>query len=348
MYKIIVNRLETQVYNQQHTKSILAKERIVLTQKLNVVKNENQQMAREIQRNKMFNKKDQDRKAKKEQADKLAAIIKDLNKDIEEHDVKLDMEKRRLDDRSLLKKQMEVTMQLKQDFNKVNIDISIAESRIKDLEGLREMSLSQLKDIIAEKRAIEKDNEEIEVKIAGKGVSEQEQKAKQFDAEREQLKKISNSLKFQREVASDLMERLKEEETKAKDMLDEKIKQQQQLTQDNVDLSEAKLVAEKNKEDIIKMRIRLSQLISQEEKMKEELEKLKKENEFYVKRNAEFEQENAELQKEIALTIQKIDINSLLKEIDIEDMRLLAQSNKQMNQALHSLINKWETIQKAQ
>ena len=141
MYKIIVNRLETQVYNQQHTKSILAKERTVLTQKLNVVKNENQQMAREIQRNKMFNKKDQDRKAKKEQADKLAAIIKDLNKDIEEHDVKLDMEKRRLDDRSLLKKQMEVTMQLKQDFNKVNIDISIAESRIKDLEVLRELLL---------------------------------------------------------------------------------------------------------------------------------------------------------------------------------------------------------------
>jgi hypothetical protein len=38
------------------------------------------------------------------------------------------------------------------------------------------------------------------------------------------LKKISNSLKFQREIATNLMERLKEEETKAKDMLDEKIK----------------------------------------------------------------------------------------------------------------------------
>lgn len=34
-------------------------------------------MSREIQRNKMFNKKDEDRKAKKEKADKNAAIIKD-------------------------------------------------------------------------------------------------------------------------------------------------------------------------------------------------------------------------------------------------------------------------------
>ncbi len=80
--------------------------------------------------------------------------------------------------------------------------------------------------------------------------------------------------------------------------------------------------------------------------MADELEKLKKENDFYLKKNAEFEEENQKLMKEIQITIQKIDINSLLKEIDIEDMKILAQSNKQMNQALHGLINKWETIQK--
>ena len=133
----------------------------------------------------MFNKKDEDRKAKKEASEKIAGIVKDQNKDIEMHDIKLDQEKRRLDDRNLLKKQLEVTMQLKQDFNKVNIDISIAESRIKDLQGLREMTLTQLRDIITEKRQTDNENDEIETRIAGRGVSEQEQKNKQFDAERE-------------------------------------------------------------------------------------------------------------------------------------------------------------------
>ena len=142
-------------------------------------------MGREISRNKMFNKKDEDRKAKKEASEKIAGIVKDQNKDIEIHDIKLDQEKRRLDDRNLLKKQLEVTMQLKQDFNKVNIDISIAESRIKDLQGLREMTLTQLRDIITEKRQTDNENDEIETRIAGRGVSEQEQKNKQFDAERE-------------------------------------------------------------------------------------------------------------------------------------------------------------------
>lgn len=80
--------------------------------------------------------------------------------------------------------------------------------------------------------------------------------------------------------------------------------------------------------------------------MKVEHEKLAKENDFYMKKNAEFEAENQALNTEIQATIQKIDVNNLLKEIDIEDMRLLAQNNKQMNQALHSLISKWESIQK--
>ncbi len=53
----------------------------------------------------MFNKKDEDRKKKKTEADDLAYKISDRNKVIEENDIKLDQEKRKLDDRNLLKKQ---------------------------------------------------------------------------------------------------------------------------------------------------------------------------------------------------------------------------------------------------
>ena len=54
------------------------------------------------------------------------------------------------------------------------------------------------------------------------------------------------------------MERLKEEETKAKDMLDEKIKQQQNLNQMSEDLSEGKALASRNREEMIKLQIRYS------------------------------------------------------------------------------------------
>lgn len=218
--------METKLYNERHTKSQLEQEQLVVAKKLGDVVGQNAQMSREIQRNNMFNKKDEDRKAKREQQEKLLAAVREFNRQIEEHDIELDKEKRRLDDKNLLKKQQETVMQLKQDNNKVHIDISIAESRIKDLEGLKDMTMSQIKDILTEKRKVDKENADIDTKIQGRGVSEQEQKAKQFDAEREQIKKIQNSLKFQKETANNVMERLKEEETKAKDMLDEKIKQQ--------------------------------------------------------------------------------------------------------------------------
>lgn len=177
--------METKLYNEKHTRTVLEGERQVVNKKLADVKAQNAQMSREISRNKMFNKKDEDKRAKKEQQEKLAYTIKEFNRQIEENDIELDKERRRLEDKNLLKKQQETVMQLKQDNNKVHIDISIAESRIKDLEGLKDMSMSQIKDILTEKRKVDKENQDIDAKIQGRGMSEQEQKAKQFDAERE-------------------------------------------------------------------------------------------------------------------------------------------------------------------
>lgn len=112
------------------------------------------------------------------------------------------------------------------------------------------------------------------------------------------------------------------------------------------DLNDGRLISTRNREEIIKLQIRYSQLLSQEEKQTTDLKTLKEENDFYIKKNTEFEADNARLNKEIASTIQKIDINYLLKEVDSEDLRLIAQNNKLMSGALHNLLGKWETIQK--
>jgi hypothetical protein len=79
---------------------------------------------------------------------------------------------------------------------------------------------------LTDKKKLDKENSDILARIEGRGMTEQEQKAKQFEAEQEQIKKIKNSLKFQKEFATNVMARLGEEENKAKDMLDEKIKLQ--------------------------------------------------------------------------------------------------------------------------
>jgi len=59
--------METKLYNEKHTRTVLEGERQIVNKKLADVKGHNAQMSREISRNKMFNKKDEDRRAKKEQ-----------------------------------------------------------------------------------------------------------------------------------------------------------------------------------------------------------------------------------------------------------------------------------------
>ena len=65
----------------------------------------------------------------------------------------------------MTKKAQAETMQARQEANLVDIDISIAESRIKDLENQREMSNQQINEILTEKRRVDKENLELEYKI---------------------------------------------------------------------------------------------------------------------------------------------------------------------------------------
>jgi len=88
------------------------------------------------------------------------------------------------------------------------------------------------------------------------------------------------------------MKRLEEEEKKARELLEEKMKIQANLHLLKENLDDAKAIAAKHRDEIIKMQIRISQLQSLEEKLKVDFETLSKENEYYLKKNAEFELDN--------------------------------------------------------
>jgi len=99
-----------------------------------------------------------------------------------------------------------------------------------------------------------------------------------------------------------------------------------------------------NREEQIKLRVKNSQLDSQTASLTEEELTLKEDNTKLIEDNTALEKENQGLKDKIAKTIQRIDINNLLKEIDIEEMQLLAKNNKQMNFAMENLVTKWNFI----
>ena len=136
---------------------------------------------------------------------------------------KKDQEERRLADKNITKKQQQETRGLVTEFDQVSIDIQIAESRIKDLEGQQKNTNSQIMDILAEKRKVDKENMEMEHRLQGRGVTEADQKRLQFEAEREQITRLKYSLEFKNEQAQMMLDQLKQEEDLARDMLDKKI-----------------------------------------------------------------------------------------------------------------------------
>ena len=125
-------------------------------------------------------------------------------------------------------------MNLKQDHNKIKTDITVAENRIKDLGTRREILNATLADILKDKRRIDKYNMELEDKIAGRNMTEEMTKRKHKNEERKmriQYEKNVDNLKTNGVI---LMEKTADEETKSKDILDKKLK----LEQDLLDLKE--------------------------------------------------------------------------------------------------------------
>jgi len=71
---------------------------------------------------------------------------------------------------------------------------------------------------------------------------------------------------------------------------------------------------------------------------------LDRDNTQVIKENEKYEIDNEKLNKKIVELIQRIDVSTLLKEIDMEEMRHLANQNIQTNQAFENLLWKWSQI----
>ena len=156
--------------------------------------------------------------------------------------------------------------------------------------------------------------------------------------------KLHHSLQAQQDLLDIMQAQLTVEEKKCSFMLDLKITAEQTMDRTQEDAKEMATRKMVNKEDIIKQQLRLSQLKSQKKRLTAEEAVLTKDNEITIKENTKYEADNEKLQREIMTLIQRIDVSTLLKEIDMEEMRHLANQNINMNMAFQSLLMMWEAI----
>ena len=92
---------------------------------------------------------------------------------------------------------------------------------------------------------------------------------------------------------------------------------------------------------LVKNRVKNSQLDSQKEMLDNEQKLLDGANRLLNTENSRLDKENTALTKTITEAIQRIDINNLLKDIDIEEYKLIARNNQMMNENLSRMVLRW-------
>ena len=206
------------------------------------------------------------------------------------------------------------------------------------------MMYDQLLDILGQKRKIDKRHMELEEAISGRNVTDEDTKARYKEEERKMRIKNEEILRNHKLRGHFLDLANTDEEAKSKEYLDQK----QKIEQDHIDLDEK--LKEKidkmefNRDEIIKARVKNSTLEKQKEMLDEEEKTLEKNNAELLKSNEDLKKANDDLEKDIRMTIQRIEINNLLKSLDKEELPGLTAGNVNMHQMLENLVYKWNFI----
>ncbi len=191
--------------------------------------------------------------------------------------------------------------------------------------------MKDIEDILEEKRAVDKENTDLQFMADGRGMSEKEMKEKEEQARARQESDLMLQLQYLTEELARCGHLLSKEEKLAKDQLDQKttLEQDQEALTDAAD--EAAKRRSDNREELLKLQVKLSQLKAANQTDREDLEMTLKENAQLDEANAKLDEHNRKLDAEIIMVVKRVEVNSLLEDVDIEDLRLMAQNTNKMN-----------------
>lgn len=169
-------------------------------------------------------------------------------------------------------------------------------------------------------------------------------KVKIKENERNKSIQLKNEIKNKELRMNLLIDKFQAEENQAKDYLEQKNKLQQNLTILNNDINEKANLDADQKIEFIELRNGIDEhnIIIEEEKA--QLGSLISENEKYKNLNEKLESEIRALYKKTDELTQKIELNNLLKDIDIKELQMLSHNNAIVNSSINSLMGKWDKI----
>ena len=169
-------------------------------------------------------------------------------------------------------------------------------------------------------------------------------KEKVKESEAKQILVIKNQISNSELKMGLLLNKYKEEEATARNLLEEKNALMQKISNIKEDIDNQTDAEGKTKAEIIEVKNNINQLTELINDNTAQLEVLQTENQKLNEENEKYEKDIKELRIKIDELQQKIELNSMLKDIDIGELKMLTQNNAIVNNSINTLISKWDKV----
>ena len=331
------------LFNEINTLTTLNDDKNKLSKDLFKFTSENVHHNRTIEKNNLF-KEDVDEKnekIKKHNEEKFDEIDRLTERSV----LELDALERKLMNNQRLKKLEDENMELLSKITKLERDSHMAQAKIAELENTQVLNKKYLLDEELTRNIHLKENDRLNVDLDNLSkLNEDKLKEKVKESEAKQILVIKNQISNSELKMGLLLNKYKEEEATARNLLEEKNALMQKISNIKEDIDNQTDTEGKTKAEIIEVKNNINQLNELINDNTAQLEVLQTENQKLNEENEKYEKDIKDLRIKIDELQQKIELNSMLKDIDIGELKMLTQNNAIVNNSINNLISKWDKV----
>ncbi len=329
------------LYTTQNTLTHLYGDKDKLNKDLVRFESENVQHNRIIEKNNLFHEEptEKNNKTKKDADEKLS----DVNRLTEKAILELDEMEKKYSGNKRLKLLEQENLELLQQITRLEQSGHMAQARITELENAQVVNKKFLFEEEKERDKHLEENNRLNEELDGLSrVNEEKMKEKVKEYEDKQKLLLKNQVATAEIKMGLLLTKYKDAEANARDLLEQKNHLLTQLAELNEDINintdhdnEIRTNVVDTKTNINQLNIIiednkniLSETIQNNDNLREEIDQLVKDIESTRNKIAEIQQ--------------KIELNAMLKDIDVNELKVLSQNNALVNKNINELLSKWD------
>ena len=342
-YTSKIFEMQQKLINERNLIAINLKEKDQLNKKLTAINSSNAHIRRTIEKNTLF-KEDKEEKNKIAK-EKLVEKFREIDRKVEMALLEEDMIKRKFEKTSQSKILEEENTQMIFTINKIDRELHNNLAKITELENMRDLNLKYLKDEATNRKIHEKENIRLNSELENLGkLNEENLRIKVKENEAKQLLVIRNQIKNSEHRMNTFLNHYKNSEKEGQELLEQKNELEQKLAQliDETDSKDG--LEEKMKLDIVDLQNNIHELELLIGEKTAEADELEADNERIKVINEKYEHDIKSNRIKLEEIIQRIELNNILRDVDINELKMLTQNNAAVNQSINQLMTKWEKV----